>query len=724
MPHQKARGFHIDSVRKEDWSISFRSLVSDYSILTTLDPTEAAEKFHDAILCACEQNLEKIRSGPPKGVVWWNDDCSTKFRLLRSSHVGPERRQASKTFRTAVREAKRTWAHHQLFENPNTNNIWDMARIRKGRCSQVLPPLKDANGDINSDTRTKASLLKDRFFPRKTNAVNIDQASLNDPPPLPLCPWIPIMPDEIHESLKDTSNKSAPGPSGINYKILKWAFETCPDTLTHIFNLSLSTGTHVWKHATIVPVAKPNKPDYSAPKAYRPVSLMECTGKLLEKVITRRITNDIDLHPDILPNNQFGSRPQHCTTDAALTLVHRIQSARRSGYHAALVLFDISGFFDHIDANRTRDIFSKKGFPENLTNWVFSFLTNRTASMRLDSTDIDPFTVPDGTPQGSPLSPILSAIYTSFLLTTSASWSFSALSLYVDDGAILSISATPYSASHNAISKLEDTLKWLHTNGLTADYDKTELMIFSPSRYRGPTVSERAYSDPTGLRHPVKSSTCIRYLGFFLTPTLDWRPHVSIMAMRARSTIRGLTILGNSIRGLDLVHWKQVYLMYVIPILTYGAPVWYTGISQKGLINTLQTAQNEGVRKITGIFRTTPTAVSENMLGLAPIKSLLPRIIHSFRNRMIATNPRHILHSILTTDQCLYSCTHPPTILSSLLYQLNQFGRHRSQAIEMSEKFRKSQVTLGLSEWVPDMVTEGQKVEFPPLVYLCFLAGM
>ena len=66
-------------------------------------------------------------------------------------------------------------------------------------------------------------------------------------------------------------------------------------------------------------------------------------------------------------------------------------------------------------------------------------------------------------------------------------------------------------------------------------------------------------------RHRVKAATRLRYLGFFLTPTLDWNPHVSIMAMRARSTIRGLTILGNSIRGLDLVHWKQVYLMYVSP---------------------------------------------------------------------------------------------------------------------------------------------------------------
>ena len=345
------------------------------------------------------------------------------------------------------------------------------------------------------------------FFPEKTNTVDIQLAAQHDPPPLPPHPWILIVKEEIHEALKDTSNKSAPGPSGINYKILKWAYDACPEALTHLFNLSLSTGMHIWKHATIVPVAKPNKPDYSTPKAYRPVSLMECTGKLLEKVITRRITNDIALYPDILPNNQFGSRPQHCTTDAALTLVHRIQASRNSSYHATLVLFDISGFFDHIDANRTCDIFHKKGFPPNMVNWVFSFLTNRSASMRLDSMDIDPFTVPDETPQGSPLSPILSAIYTSFLLSLSSSWSYSSLSLYVDNGAILSISATPYSASHNAMTKLEDTLKWLHANSLMANFEKTELMIFSPARYRGPKVTGTKFVDPTGITHLIKPTT-------------------------------------------------------------------------------------------------------------------------------------------------------------------------------------------------------------------------
>ena len=184
--HQTPRGFHIDSGKKEEWTNSFRSYVSDFSILTSSDPTDAARSLHNAIINACESSLDKIKSGPPKGAVWWNDDCSTKFHLLRISQTRTECKIASRTFKSTVREAKRSWAHQQLFETANKGNIWNMARVRKGRRSQVLPPLKSTNGEIHSDTNTKASLLKDRFFPDKSNTVNIEQASLQDPPPLPL----------------------------------------------------------------------------------------------------------------------------------------------------------------------------------------------------------------------------------------------------------------------------------------------------------------------------------------------------------------------------------------------------------------------------------------------------------------------------------------------------------------------------------------------------------
>ena len=182
-PHQEARGFYIDPTKKEDWSAAFRSIVNNHDIIHTSDPAHAARLYHEAILAANNAHLDKIKSGPPRGVVWWNHECTTKLHSFRSSPVGEERRKASKSFKSAIMEAKRTWAHEQLFETAKTDNIWNLAQVRKGRRSQVLPPLKDADGTSHSDTNTKATLLKNRFFPTKSNTVDVTLAAQHDPPP-------------------------------------------------------------------------------------------------------------------------------------------------------------------------------------------------------------------------------------------------------------------------------------------------------------------------------------------------------------------------------------------------------------------------------------------------------------------------------------------------------------------------------------------------------------
>jgi hypothetical protein len=43
--------------------------------------------------------------------------------------------------------------------------------------------------------------------------------------------------------------------------------------------------------------------------------------------------------------------------------------------------------------------------------------------------------------------------------------------------------------------------------------------------------------------------------------------------------------------------------------------------------------------------------------------------------------------------------------LTRILYHFNQFGRHISHDLKISEKFRKSQVTSGPSELTPDSAT-------------------
>ena len=50
---------------------------------------------------------------------------------------------------------------------------------------------------------------------------------------------------------------------------------------------------------------KLNKPSYSDLRAYRPIRLLECTGKILEKIVASRLSFDIGKH-DLVLFEQFG----------------------------------------------------------------------------------------------------------------------------------------------------------------------------------------------------------------------------------------------------------------------------------------------------------------------------------------------------------------------------------------------------------------------------------
>jgi hypothetical protein len=78
---------------------------------------------------------------------------------------------------------------------------------------------------------------------------------------------------------------------------------------------------------------------------------MECMGKVLEQIITKRINHDIEQF-SLLSISQFRSCPAHSAIDAVTMLVHRIQATRTTNNARALLLFDISGFFDNINPQR------------------------------------------------------------------------------------------------------------------------------------------------------------------------------------------------------------------------------------------------------------------------------------------------------------------------------------------------------------------------------------
>jgi hypothetical protein len=88
------------------------------------------------------------------------------------------------------------------------------------------------------------------------------------------------------------------------------------------------------------------------------------------------------------------------------------------------------------------------------------------------------------------------------------------------------------------------------------------------------------------------------------------------------------------VRGLDLLNWRKVYNAFIIPILMYRAQVWYIGNGQKGLVHKLSVAQNKGIHKIAGMFKTTLIEPLHNLLSVLPISYMLPKLMHAYALRL------------------------------------------------------------------------------------------
>ncbi|KAI5117632.1 hypothetical protein M0805_006741 [Coniferiporia weirii] len=299
------------------------------------------------------------------------------------------------------------------------------------------------------------------------------------PPPPPLVP--PLLTSELEAALADTSNLSAPGPSGISYCPLKWVIMHYPDEVLTLFNDCLHLGHHpeCWRAAKVVMLRKLNKKDPFSPRSYRPITLEETLGKLLEKIIANRL-QFLANEEDWLPPNQYGGRQGHSVYNASQHLLQIVECAHSKGLVCSILVVDIQGFFDSVHPTLLHQQLVSMGCPLNMADWCLSFMTGQSVSISFNRTTLPTAPKPDlGTPQGSLVSPILSTIFAGLAL-----WCFQQpgcnLLAYVDDHLIVCTGpniASNYDTLAAAYHQLDGHFLRL---GLNIEAAKTEALHFHP----------------------------------------------------------------------------------------------------------------------------------------------------------------------------------------------------------------------------------------------------
>jgi len=143
------------------------------------------------------------------------------------------------------------------------------------------------------------------------------------------------------------TNKSV-GLDEINGNVLKSVFDIIELPLFIIFKLSLKNGDFPdqLKLAKIIPIYKNG--DDSLESNYRPISILSCFSKILERIMYNRIYNFIEKN-NILYPKQFGFRRKHCTEHAAMDLANNILKGFDDNNFTLGLFVDLSKAFDTVD---------------------------------------------------------------------------------------------------------------------------------------------------------------------------------------------------------------------------------------------------------------------------------------------------------------------------------------------------------------------------------------
>ena len=117
--------------------------------------------------------------------------------------------------------------------------------------------------------------------------------------------------------------------------------------MADLFNLSFLIGVFpsVLKTAKVVPVFKrDSKLDYSN---YRPISLLSNIGKILEKLMHKRLYKFLN-NNNIIYNLQFGFRQQYSTSHALINITEIIRKALDDGNIGSEVFVDLQNAFNTV----------------------------------------------------------------------------------------------------------------------------------------------------------------------------------------------------------------------------------------------------------------------------------------------------------------------------------------------------------------------------------------
>lgn len=379
---------------------------------------------------------------------------------------------------------------------------------------------------------------------------------------------------EFQAALSEMKDNKTAGEDEIEIEAIKQGGSTLHKAICKLFNACLinSTTPSQWDRATIIILHK--KGNIEKLQNYRPISLLSHMYKLFMRIITKRITNKLDLYQ---PCEQAGFRTRYGTNDHLQVIKTLIEKCVEYNKPLFLIFVDYEKAFDTISQSKMLQALTECRVDYRYTAIIKNIYEKATARVKIHENTQD-FPIERGVRQGDVLSPKL---FTTLLEYMFKKIGFDEMGIningeklshlrFADDIVII---ADRIDEAKEMLHRLQRTSE---TVGLKINFNKTEYLT-------NLVVSEEI----TAEGNPIKQASSYKYLGHEIcigrdNQTCEIKRRIGL----TWAAFGKLKYIWKS--NIPVCLKRKVFNQCVLPVLTYGAE---TLTLTKQSVNKIRVAQ-------------------------------------------------------------------------------------------------------------------------------------
>jgi hypothetical protein len=602
--------------------------------------------------------------------------------------------------KTHAKNPKKTWEllKEAIKTKTNTNKINTIAVEgrnihNKKAISNEFNKFFTAAGTRISETVNPTTLDANEFIPPNP-----------DPPQLELGQ---ISPAVIVTTIQSFISKSSTDIDGISTKLLKSIAIEISQPLSHIFNLSISTGVFPerFKTSRTVPIFKSGNSESC--DNYRPISLLPSLSKVLEKLIAVQLTNHLELN-NLLYEHQYGFQRNKSTLHNLTHLTNYIYRALNDKKYCIGLFLDLRKAFDVCSHTILLRKLRKYGINGIAHEWFSSYLKDRKQRVDIDGHLSTESIFNISVIQGSILGPILFLIYINDLYNASALLKL----MFADDTAGLASGDNLHDLFAFVNNEIKKIARWFRANRMAVNVSKTKFIIFHT---RGKNIDPNLklyYDDNEPNEHNANliyelerihnnhispENRSYKLLGIHLDEYLTFDYHTKYLCSKLNKSLYCINRTKNFLSNKAL---KTLYFSLIHSHLTYCTPI--IGCATNSNIQLIHKIQKKAIRIITRKAYTAHTDPIFKELEILPF----PKLINFTQLKL--------MHSIVFS-YC------PPSLRQ--IFQRNE-QRDLTQNLRNAEEyavpyprielFRKSLLFRLPTEWnlLPDLKLQHNRITF------------